>query len=355
MDDSQIQSVKRAYIYPTLNCNLPCPHCYTLRPSFAPEFNHKRVESADIFEVVAKLKAMGVHHFDISGGEPLLYPKIVELCQTIKQTKDAKITLVSNATLFRKRYATVASLANLADHWVVSFESGNPNVHNKIRGERSFQRAVDGLRVLSELEIERVALNTVLFPEHDCREILSVLEIGKTHRATAVHFMQLKWDHRWNPEYLEFLDSCLQKLSEFATDGLQIRFDVPAIFLRTLKQRWQAKLGRNVRIQSLELRGSQSFNGEVIVAADGSVTGNVDMLYRDEFAAGNLRTHPVEDVMAKMSRFRKRILERKQFLKDGHCAGCEYWLECGGGSPEMATSLADWDRQPDRRCPRQKD
>ena len=73
--------LKSLDIEPTTICNLACPFC------FGPHVNFKEV-SLDIeiwFSALENFRKMGVENVIFSGGEPLLYKKIIELVKHAKQ------------------------------------------------------------------------------------------------------------------------------------------------------------------------------------------------------------------------------------------------------------------------------
>lgn len=71
---------KRAFLYPTMRCNLKCAICYS--GAHKPIVQERMKEELTFEEykmVVDKLYGMGVRIFDISGGEPLLCEFIYDL------------------------------------------------------------------------------------------------------------------------------------------------------------------------------------------------------------------------------------------------------------------------------------
>ena len=87
---------KRAFLYPTMRCNLKCAICYS--GAHKPIVQERMKEELTFEEykmVVDKLYGMGVRIFDISGGEPLLCEFIYDLIRYIKSIEIHKfISLV---------------------------------------------------------------------------------------------------------------------------------------------------------------------------------------------------------------------------------------------------------------------
>ena len=78
-----------AHIVPVRRCNLSCAYCNEY-----DDFS-KPVPTAEVFERIDRLSALGTAIITLSGGEPLLHPDVVSIIQHIRErgAKDA-ITIV---------------------------------------------------------------------------------------------------------------------------------------------------------------------------------------------------------------------------------------------------------------------
>jgi len=68
-----------AHIIPTRRCNLACEYCNEY-----DDFS-KPVPTEAMFQRVDKLAALGTAVITISGGEPLLHPKLYEIIHRIRK------------------------------------------------------------------------------------------------------------------------------------------------------------------------------------------------------------------------------------------------------------------------------
>ena len=138
-------------IHPTMRCNLKCRTCIQYRhnpdsPSDLMWFRKDQELSLDawthLFEELVKWRPL----LFITGGEPLLYPHILEFIEEAKKRK-LLIHLQTNGIL----------LDRLADHLVslgvemvtVSLD-GPPTIHDYLRGEGNFHRSAKGAQTLAE-------------------------------------------------------------------------------------------------------------------------------------------------------------------------------------------------------------
>ncbi|MCK9595832.1 radical SAM protein [Candidatus Pacearchaeota archaeon] len=89
-------------------------------------------------------------YINICATEPLLHPKIIELIQIVKDAK-LKLTLTTNGLLLKK-YAKQIALSEL-DKILVSLD-GLKQTHNKIRGIKIFDRAIEGINLVKKYRDE---------------------------------------------------------------------------------------------------------------------------------------------------------------------------------------------------------
>lgn len=80
----------------------------------------------------------------LSGGEPLLHPNFINVCDTIRKL-NGRITLSTNGVLIPK----YIHIFHKNDAIQVSVD-GNEKIHDYIRGEGSYQKAVKALNLLDE-------------------------------------------------------------------------------------------------------------------------------------------------------------------------------------------------------------
>ncbi|MBB5919965.1 radical SAM protein with 4Fe4S-binding SPASM domain [Actinoalloteichus hoggarensis] len=88
-------------------------------------------------------------YLTIMGGEPLMHPQLVELVRQAKtRLPSCNLDMSTNATLL-PRFADQLVEAGIDDVYV-SIDGPNAEINNPIRGRKSFERAVEGLRSLQE-------------------------------------------------------------------------------------------------------------------------------------------------------------------------------------------------------------
>jgi 7-carboxy-7-deazaguanine synthase len=88
-------------------CNLRCVWCDTPYASWNPEGKEVAVN-----EIVKRVSEFGARHVVLTGGEPMIMPDIVELCDALKAHRaDYHITIETAATVFKPLKLDLASLS----------------------------------------------------------------------------------------------------------------------------------------------------------------------------------------------------------------------------------------------------
>ncbi len=137
----------------TYNCNLQCRHCYQ-------GYNRKKNNELNIddWESIIGQYARLAKKIDvgrvitISGGEPLLYPRIRELLTFLHNDKEIiDIYLLTNGTLID--VAAAEFLSKLRVKVQISLDGPTADTNDYIRGKKSFCGAINGALILQKYNI----------------------------------------------------------------------------------------------------------------------------------------------------------------------------------------------------------
>ena len=129
-------------------CNLRCTHCFI---SCSPD-NHSFwfMTREQVRAALEESAGMGVGEYYFTGGEPFMNREIVEILDDALEYGPA--TVLTNATLLPpRRVAELRTCAEGRRHRLelrVSVDGPTPAVNDAIRGEGTFERAMDGVRRL---------------------------------------------------------------------------------------------------------------------------------------------------------------------------------------------------------------
>ncbi len=126
-------------------CNLRCSHCFI---SCSPD-NHSFwfMTRAMVRSTLEESVGMGVKEYYFTGGEPFMNNEMEGILEDTLECGPA--TVLTNATLFSPR--RVAALSAIQDHsrhpleLRVSLDGYSPETNDPIRGEGTFDRAMEGV------------------------------------------------------------------------------------------------------------------------------------------------------------------------------------------------------------------
>lgn len=130
LQSKQKIGLKVAYIHITQSCNLDCKYCYNKK-----NLNKSRVEltTEQWYDVIDKLRNVGVTEFVFTGGEPLLKRDVVKIIEYAK--KFGQTTLLTNGTLLNQ---FGKELYENVDYVILSMDSIDERVNkaNRLHVER---------------------------------------------------------------------------------------------------------------------------------------------------------------------------------------------------------------------------
>jgi MoaA/NifB/PqqE/SkfB family radical SAM enzyme len=119
-------------------CNLACRYCDRHTPAAG------ELQRSEIFNVLQQFFELGMRFIGLDGGEPLSHPHFAEIIDWLVARKIV-VHLNSNAILIPKHLASIRKVQCLK----ISVDGPAPS-HDLMRGERSFERAVRGIKLACE-------------------------------------------------------------------------------------------------------------------------------------------------------------------------------------------------------------
>ncbi|MHA2119309.1 MAG: radical SAM/SPASM domain-containing protein [Candidatus Thorarchaeota archaeon] len=132
----------------TSKCNLTCAGCYatatgTIDNSKVKQPNTSQLDLERWRSVITEARDLGVFGFILAGGEPFLYPGLLELCM---EFKDRFFLIVTNGTaMSRKDFQRLSQASNIAV--IVSLEGGETSTDAR-RGPGIFLKTQKTLKHL---------------------------------------------------------------------------------------------------------------------------------------------------------------------------------------------------------------
>lgn len=166
------------------SCNLNCYYCN-------PQDNNKNCQAINTLSVkkvlciVRAATMIGITHFRLTGGEPLLHPQIDEMVSQIKKIPGVRsVSLTTNAVLLAQ-HAKQLKEAGI-DSINVSLDTIDASEYEHITKKPLFHKVEHGIDAAIECGI-RVKINVVLTPQTD----VVALTRYASKKGTDIRFIEM--------------------------------------------------------------------------------------------------------------------------------------------------------------------
>lgn len=190
IEDHLGRSFKKLRISLNSICNFACTYCVSEEDVKSPRLAHtgKSLSAQEFASLVSKLHYhLQLEEVRLTGGEPTLYPELVELIHLLKKIGIPKVALTTNGYLLQK-ISTELKQAGL-DSMNISLDAMNPEVFSKMSRGRKFDKTLEGIYSVKENQIP-FKLNSTIMKGYNDTEILPLLDFAGNLGVT-VRFLEL--------------------------------------------------------------------------------------------------------------------------------------------------------------------
>ena len=181
----EVPSLSQLYAYLTDGCNLACRHCW-LAPALDATGRSAAMLPVEAFEsVIRQAKPLGLHTVKLTGGEPLLHPRIDRFLEIVHR-EELRLGIETNGLLCTREIAT--RIARCKESSVaVSVDGADAATHEAVRGvPGSFQSALRGIRELTAAGIRPQIIMSVL--RLNAEQVDDVVRLAERLGASSVKF-----------------------------------------------------------------------------------------------------------------------------------------------------------------------
>lgn len=333
-------------------CNLTCKHCYTTSADI--DFPGE-LSTAEIYQVMADLKAFRVPVIILSGGEPLLHPDIFAISQ---QAKDLGfyVALSSNGTLINA--SNIAQIAAIQYQYIGVSLDGMRDSHDTFRQKQgSFDASLAGIRLCREHGIKAGIRFTLT--QQNAHDFPAMLQLMDDEDIDKFYLSHLNYSGRGNKnrkDDAEFkltrlvMDSLFEQCLTWEQQGIHREVvtgnnDADAVyFLHWLARRFPEQ------VEPMRAK-LQQWGGN----ASGVNVANIDNLgnvHPDTFwwhyHLGNVRQRAFSDIWQDVSDPLMAGLKASPRPLKGRCASCGFQSICNGNTRVRAQQLTGdfWQEDP---------
>ena len=221
--------LKYLYFYLTDGCNLNCRHCY-INPKFIFKNSNIKFLDLEVFEkVIKEAKTLGLIGVKLTGGEPLLHPKIEEIFEIIKK-ENLKLILETNATLITKSLAK--KIKNINSFVAVSLDGKDSYTYEWIRGiTGSFSLFKKGFSNLVSEGIRPQVIITLMKRNKD--EISDIIKFAKSLKASSIKINPMQPIMRAESLYKDNQSLSIEeliKIGNYIENFLSKEINIPIFF-----------------------------------------------------------------------------------------------------------------------------
>ncbi len=183
-------------------CNFRCRYCMP-EESFSKHYqflsSREWLTFDQIERLVRVLVKLGVKKVRLTGGEPLLRPRLQELIFKLKRIPDLEdLALTTNGSLL-KEYAIQLKQAGL-NRLTVSLDTLDEKIFAQMTGNKiKLQQVLDGLTAAQDAGFESIKINTVIQKGINDQGILDLIRYfkGTQHIIRFIEYMDAGECHHW--------------------------------------------------------------------------------------------------------------------------------------------------------------
>lgn len=173
------------YFYLTEGCNQRCRHCW-IAPRYQGEKESFSALPVELFEsIIRQAKPLGLTQLKLTGGEPLLHPKIRDLIEIVKR-EDLGLGMETNGVLCTLELARL--MASVKNTFVsVSLDGADAETHEWVRGVKGcFEAAKDGVRNMAAAGLRPQVIMTLM--RRNRGQMESLVRLAESLGAGSVKF-----------------------------------------------------------------------------------------------------------------------------------------------------------------------
>jgi len=173
------------YFYLTEACNLRCRHCWIEPPHQSAKRQYPAVEPELFRHIIAQAKPLGLSSVKLTGGEPLMHPRIGELLAILREEK-LRFNVETNGVLCTPELAQDLVRSGLY-HISVSLDGADAETHEWVRGVTGcFEAALQGIRNLVAAGCRPQVIMTLM--RRNAGQIEAVVRLAESVGASSVKF-----------------------------------------------------------------------------------------------------------------------------------------------------------------------
>lgn len=326
----------------TGKCNLNCLHCFNAKDN-APLNTELSYEQ--IINILDQANGIGVHAFTLTGGEPLVHHRFLDIVRAIYERDMFIFELNTNGLLLNQEMLDEFKRLHCDPLIKISFDG--IGYHNIIRqhpkAEELTIKAIklcieNGFRVKAQVQVNRKNVDVMM----DTAKLLNDLGVEEMRiiRTTEAP----RWEKN-SPQSSLAIEEYYQRMLEFAEayihSDMKMTVDIwQFLVLHPWSRRYTLvpiacdKDEFNIRIPMC--KGNR---GMIAVSSAGEVVPCLQMsgyFLEKGISLGNLFKTPLKELVRESDYLNLAMAPLfKQIVENDKCGNCKYYKACTGGCPAL--------------------
>ena len=169
-------------------CDLRCRYCMP-EDGVCKKRHEEMLTQEEMLSAIRAAASLGIQKLRLTGGEPLVKPNIVSLCEGAAQTPGIREICLTTNGLLLPRLAKDLRAAGV-NRLNISLDTLDPEKYHYITRRGSLEDALKGIEAALAAGFEKIKLNTVLIGGFNDGEIRGLAELTKQY-PVDLRFIEL--------------------------------------------------------------------------------------------------------------------------------------------------------------------
>lgn len=326
--------IKQCTIVLTRNCNLRCDFCYVKSAGYVED---NRFDFDNLKKIVNFCCETKVRYIFFSGGEPLLYPRLIDILKYIKGKQNSIMTAVATNGVLLKDLMFCRRLVESGLGYIdISMKGKDSQEWYKTTGRDNFAEQLQAIRNLSLLSVDFTC--SMVVTSENVYTICEVVKIARDNGAKQFSFTFVidnddveekdeKYLKKHNPfDLVKAFVSQIDRLNNITQDWW-IEYSFP-ICIYTEEQLSLLK-GKLAAPCQIHMRNAMTFDTKMeLLPCDMYVDQKLGRFGTD------FSTYQEFENLTKNSTYRGKMEPLWEFPSD-ECESCRHLKICYGGCPVL--------------------
>jgi len=326
----------------TGKCNLNCLHCFNAKDN-APLNSELSFEQ--ILSILDQAKEIGVHAFTLTGGEPLVHPRFLDIVKAIYERDMMIFELNTNGLLLNQKMLDL--FKEIGCNPLIKISYDGVGYHNWIRQHpkaeeltiKAIKLCIDnGFHVKAQVQVNRKNVDVMMETARRLNDMhVSEMRIIRTTEAP-------RWEKNAPQSSLpieEYYERMLSFAKEYLDSGMKMVVDIWQ-FMRIhphYKGYNLVPVSCSEKEFNLRIPMCKGNRGMIAVSSGGEVVPCLQMsgyFLEKGISLGNCLKTPLKELVKQSDYVNLATAPLlKQIVENEKCANCRYYKACTGGCPAL--------------------